>query len=55
MGKENTPTIRSASLEFRTMNIPPKATVLSDYMNRNYPKGRTHSAYEAGSPGAVFH
>ena len=50
-----TVTIRSASLEIKTMNMPPKSTVLNDYMNRNYPKGHYHSVYEAGFSGFCAH
>ena len=50
-----TVTIRSASLELRTMTMPPKPSVLHEYMTRHYPNGDYHSVYEAGFSGFWAH
>lgn len=48
-------TIRSLGIEVGHFTQVPDAAVLRQYLQRNFPGGRYHSAYEAGFCGTVAH
>ena len=48
-------TIIVEGIEHKTFNQPPNPQVLSDYLNRMFPNGECHSAYEAGFCGFGIH
>lgn len=48
-------TIRTAATEVRTMSMPPEPSGLVRYLERHFPGGRYHSAYEAGFSGFWAH
>jgi hypothetical protein len=48
-------TIIVEGIEHKTFNQPPEPQVLADYLNRMFPNGDYHSAYEAGFCGYGIH
>src|SRR5471030_2056398 len=48
-------TIRSLSLQVAHFTQPPGADALLNYLQRNFPGGEYHSAYEAGFCGTSIH
>ncbi|MFH0972552.1 MAG: IS110 family transposase [Patescibacteria group bacterium] len=53
--KQWTVTIRTETLTHKTFVQPPKPEVLYEYLNKNFPGGTYHSAYEAGFCGFWIH
>lgn len=53
--KQWTTTIRSVNKELKTFSMNPAAKELAQYMQRHYPEGHYHSAYEAGFSGFHIH
>jgi transposase len=45
----------SENTSFKTLSMPPKADILSNYLNNNFPNGNYYSAYEAGFCGFSAH
>jgi len=48
-------TIRSNSIVLKTFSMNPESEGLKNYMEKNYPKGKYYSAYEAGFSGFNTH
>lgn len=53
--KSWTATISMAQLELKTFTLNPDASVLAEYMRKNYPGGKYYSVYEAGFCGYSVH
>ncbi len=48
-------TVRSSNIVLKTFSMNPKPKEISNYMKKNYPKGKYYSVYEAGFSGYAAH